>query len=81
MPVNGKRIILLGTLFPMLSAGVLAQSEEIETLDTTVVQSASEELKQAQGVSIITEEDFKRRPVTNDIAEIVRTMSGYQPYR
>ena len=76
MPVNGKRIILLGTLFPMLSAGVLAQSEEIETLDTTVVQSASEELKQAQGVSIITEEDFKRRPVTNDIAEIVRTMPG-----
>jgi len=47
MPVTGKRIILLGTLFPMLSAGVLAQSEEIETLDTTVVQSASEELKQA----------------------------------
>ncbi|MDW5285201.1 FepA family TonB-dependent siderophore receptor [Alteromonas macleodii] len=76
MPVNGKRIILLGTLFPMLSAGVLAQSEEIETLDTTVVQSASEELKQAQGVSFITEEDFKRRPVTNDIAEIVRTMPG-----
>ena len=29
MPVNGKRIILLGTLFPMLSAGVLAQSEEV----------------------------------------------------
>jgi len=76
MPVTGKRIILLGTLFPMLSAGVLAQSEEIETLDTTVVQSASEELKQAQGVPIITEEDFKRRPVTNDIAEIVRTMPG-----
>ncbi len=76
MPVNGKRIILLGTLFPMLSAGVLAQSDDIETLETTVVQAASEELKQAPGVSIITEEDFKRRPVTNDIAEIVKTMPG-----
>lgn len=76
MPDLGK-IILLTALFPGLSAGVLAQSDdEIETLDTTVVQAASEELKQAPGVSVITEEDFKRRPVSNDIAELVRTMPG-----
>ena len=76
MSVNGKRVIFLSALFPMLSTTVMAQNEAMETLDTTVVQSAAEELKQAQGVSIITEEDFKRRPVTNDIAEIIRTMPG-----
>lgn len=59
----------------LFSLSAIAQ-EEPETLDVTVVKAASEELKQAQGVSVITEEDFKRRPVTNDISEIVRTMPG-----
>ena len=76
MPKLGK-IVLLTSLFPGLSAAVFAQeNEELETLDTTVVQAASEELKQAQGVSVITAEDFKRRPVTNDISELVKTMPG-----
>ena len=59
----------------LFSVSAFAQ-EEAETLDVTVVKAASEELKQAQGVSVITEEDFKRRPVINDISEIVRTMPG-----
>ena len=75
MPDLGK-IILLTALFPGLSANVLAQTDDIETLDTTVVQAASEELKQAQGVSVITEEDFKRRPVSNDVSELIKTMPG-----
>lgn len=77
MSMNKKRL-LLTTLFPMLTVGGVAaqQSEEIETLETTVVQAASEELKQAPGVSVITTEDMKRRPITNDIAELVRTMPG-----
>ncbi|QJR80792.1 FepA family TonB-dependent siderophore receptor [Alteromonas pelagimontana] len=74
------KIIFIGALFPMLSPAVLAQvsdeSGELETLDVTVVQSAAEELKQAPGVSVITTEDIKRRPVTNDVAELIRTMPG-----
>ncbi|UTF59412.1 FepA family TonB-dependent siderophore receptor [Gilvimarinus sp. DA14] len=73
-----SKAALLGTLLPMCSTMALAQSEDenVEVLKTTVVQAASEELKQAQGVSIVTEEDMKHRPVANDIAEIVRTMPG-----
>lgn len=63
-------------LFSIASLSAFAANEEIETLDTTVVLSASEELKQAPGVSLITTEDIKRRPITNDIAELVKTMPG-----
>lgn len=75
---SAKRNILLTSLFPLLSLShANAQSaDEIETLETTVVQAASEELKQAPGVSVITTEDIERRPITNDIAELVRTMPG-----
>ncbi|MBU3023956.1 hypothetical protein [Aestuariibacter sp. A3R04] len=58
MPANSKRIALLSALFPIASMGSLAQNSEVETLETTVVQAASEELKQAQGVSNITKEAF-----------------------
>ncbi|MBU2978296.1 FepA family TonB-dependent siderophore receptor [Alteromonas sp. C1M14] len=78
MPDLGK-IVLLSALFPGLTANVVAQTQPdngLETLDITVVQAASQELKQAQGVSIITAEDFRRRPVSNDIAELVKTMPG-----
>lgn len=78
MPDLGK-IVMLSALFSGLATNVMAQTQsddELETLDMTVVQAASEELKQAQGVSVITAEDFRRRPVTNDIAELVKTMPG-----
>ncbi|MCP8900889.1 FepA family TonB-dependent siderophore receptor [Gilvimarinus xylanilyticus] len=74
-----SKLALMGALFPMCSTVALAQQsqdDEVQVLKTTVVQAASEELKQAQGVSIVTEEDMKHRPVANDIAEIVRTMPG-----
>lgn len=74
-----RTFTLLGSLLPMYSTLAFAQeaqSEEVDVLQTTVVQAASEELKQAQGVSIITEEDMKRRPISNDVAELVRTMPG-----
>lgn len=77
MPIS-KKHLLLTSLFPMLSVGgvVAQETSDIETLETTVVKAASEELKQAPGVSVITTEDMKRRPITNDIAELVRTMPG-----
>lgn len=45
-------------------------------MDTVVIGTAEEELKQAPGVSVITSEDIKKRPPVNDISEIVRKMPG-----
>ena len=74
------KFTLLGSLLPMYSTLAFAQEvqsdEDVDVLQTTVVQAASEELKQAQGVSVITEEDMKRRPISNDVSELVRTMPG-----
>ncbi|HWX47038.1 MAG TPA: TonB-dependent siderophore receptor [Roseomonas sp.] len=44
--------------------------------EVNVVATAEEELKQAPGVSIITQEDIQRQPPANDISEIVRQMPG-----
>jgi ferric enterobactin receptor len=41
-----------------------------------VLGTAEEELKQAPGVSTITAEDIEKRPPTNDLSEIIRTMPG-----
>lgn len=45
-------------------------------LDTIVVKAAREELEQAAGLSVISEEAIKKASVSNDIAEIVRKMPG-----
>ncbi|WP_418595574.1 FepA family TonB-dependent siderophore receptor [Ponticoccus sp. (in: a-proteobacteria)] len=42
----------------------------------TIVLTAEEQIKQALGVSTITEEDLKEQPVVNDVAEIIRKMPG-----
>ena len=44
--------------------------------ETTVRATAEQELKQALGVSVITEEDLKARPPANDLSELIRTMPG-----
>lgn len=41
-----------------------------------VLGTAEEELRQALGVSTITQEDLQSRPPANDISEIIRTMPG-----
>ena len=41
-----------------------------------VLGTAEETLKQAPGVSIITAEDLAKRPVNNDLSEVIRTMPG-----
>ncbi|PYE84482.1 FepA family TonB-dependent siderophore receptor [Pseudoroseicyclus aestuarii] len=46
------------------------------TLDPIIVQAASEELKQAPGVSTISEEDLEAYPPANDISEIIRRQPG-----
>ncbi|MEG2999797.1 MAG: FepA family TonB-dependent siderophore receptor [Comamonas sp.] len=44
--------------------------------ETTVRATAEEELKQALGVSVITQEELTERAPANDISELVRTMPG-----
>ena len=44
--------------------------------ETTVRATAEQELKQALGVSVITQEELSERPPANDLSELVRTMPG-----
>lgn len=65
----------------LLCPGALAQSTapdggddaiDLETVHVTAEQIA----RQALGSSVITAEDIERRPPTNDLSEIIRTMPG-----
>lgn len=67
----------------LLSTPVFAQnqtakpaSDEDIVLDVLVIKAASEELKQALGVSNISAEDIERRPSGRDVSEIIRQMPG-----
>ncbi len=78
-----RHSVFLATLLPLAAAITAVNAHAADDgyddpimLDTLKVEAASEKLKQAQGVSVVTEEDMKRRPVSNDISEIVRTMPG-----
>ncbi|WP_240643438.1 FepA family TonB-dependent siderophore receptor [Paracoccus siganidrum] len=57
--------------------GQLAAQDTGETLVLDdIVITAQEQVKQALGVSQITEEDLEKTPVVNDISEVVRKMPG-----
>lgn len=58
------------------AATEVAGDEPLELVDTHVVATAEQELKQAPGVSIISAEDIKKRPPVNDLSEIIRKMPG-----
>lgn len=67
----------------LLSTPVFAQnqtakpaSDEDIVLDVLVIKAASEELKQALGVSNITAEDIAVRAPANDLSEVIRRMPG-----
>lgn len=79
--------ILTTTAFAAESGGLTVQQIEAQEaaeqqampsveLDTIVVKAAREELEQAAGLSVISEEAIKKASVSNDIAEIVRKMPG-----
>ncbi|MBN0981065.1 TonB-dependent siderophore receptor [Pseudomonas hygromyciniae] len=51
-------------------------SQALELSETRILGTAAEELKQAPGVSIITSEDIKKRPPTNDLSDIIRREPG-----
>ncbi|ART79661.1 TonB-dependent siderophore receptor [Oceanisphaera avium] len=66
---------LLGSCVVAVSAHANEVNEQTYTLGEVVV-TAEEILKQAPGVSIITAEDLAKRPVSNDLSEVIRTMPG-----
>ncbi len=64
-----------------LAFAVTAQANEPDVSkydlgEVVVLGTAEETLKQAPGVSIITAEDLAKRPVNNDLSEVIRTMPG-----
>lgn len=59
----------------LLPATAVAAEDDADTLDTVHV-TAQQIAKQALGSSVITREDIERRPPTNDLSEILRTMPG-----
>ncbi|BFM02847.1 hypothetical protein Psyaliredsea_14940 [Psychrobacter alimentarius] len=56
----------------------IAEQQEMPSteLDTIVVLAARDELVQAPGLSIISEEAIEKASISNDISEIVRKMPG-----
>lgn len=71
--------LLLSTcsLLPLTAHAQSSTPQQPVVLETsTVLGTAEEEIKQAPGVSIITAEDIKKRPPSNDLSEIIRTMPG-----
>ncbi|EXB70972.1 tonB-dependent siderophore receptor family protein [Acinetobacter sp. 230853] len=71
----------------MLSVANAAETDKVQQQENesqpqdavkleTMVLTAEEQVKQSLGVSIITEEDLNKLPVTNDISEYVRRMPG-----
>jgi len=68
-------MVLMACATPLALAAT-AETGNIQTLEEITISSAQEELKQAPGVSVITAEDIAKRPPTNDLSEIIRTMPG-----
>ncbi|MFT3760859.1 FepA family TonB-dependent siderophore receptor [Thauera sp.] len=53
-----------------------AFAQDATLAEVQVLGTAEEQLRQAPGVSVITEEDIAERPPANDLSELIRTMPG-----
>lgn len=82
-----KSVLTVSILSAMLSVANAAETDKVQQQENesqpqdavkleTMVLTAEEQVKQSLGVSIITEEDLNKLPVTNDISEYVRRMPG-----
>ncbi len=82
-----KSVLTVSILSAMLSVANAAETDKAQQQENesqpqdavkleTMVLTAEEQVKQSLGVSIITEEDLDKLPVTNDISEYVRRMPG-----
>lgn len=67
---SGSALLLL-----TLTTAVPAFGQDAVSLDNIVI-TAEDQIKQALGVSTVTEEDLEKQPVVNDISEIVRKQPG-----
>ncbi|MGB6824207.1 MULTISPECIES: FepA family TonB-dependent siderophore receptor [unclassified Psychrobacter] len=87
--VTGKLLLSIAVTSILSSTAFAAESDEVAvqgatdqeavptaTLDTIVVRAARDELEQAAGLSVISEEAIEKASVSNDISEIVRKMPG-----
>ncbi|HEY4664852.1 MAG TPA: FepA family TonB-dependent siderophore receptor [Comamonas sp.] len=71
-----NRLFALSAVAFAAHSFVAVHAQETVMSETTVRSTAEEELKQALGVSVITQEELTERPPANDISELVRTMPG-----
>ena len=62
--------------FAMANESLTTGAEKDTTQLQTIVLTAEEQVKQSLGASIITDKDFEKLPVVNDISEYVRRMPG-----
>lgn len=70
------RLTALSIAFLGNAAHAQTASEPASTELETIYVTAERQLQQSLGVSRISREDIARRPVVNDISELVRTMPG-----
>lgn len=69
-------LLLSSCLLSVAVHAANADSDVVELNSETIVATAAEEAKQMPGVSIITAEDIQKRPPSNDLSQIIRTMPG-----
>ena len=75
-PVTRIHPLALAISMALVSLQSVAQTQPKEMSEVQVLGTAEEELKQAPGVSVITQEDLEKRPPANDLSELIRTMPG-----
>ena len=63
---------LLSTALFVNNANAAVATQQLDEIRVT----AESQVKQSLGVSIVSEKDLAKRPVTNDISEVLRTMPG-----
>lgn len=68
--------LLSGLVFAVVAQANEPNAEQYDLGATVVLGTAEDTLKQAPGVSIITADDLSKRPVNNDLSEVIRTMPG-----
>ena len=63
---------LLSTALFVNNANAAVATQQLDEIRVT----AESQVKQSLGVSIVSEKDLAKRPVTNDISDVLRTMPG-----
>ena len=63
---------LLSTVLFVNNANAAVATQQLDEIRVT----AESQVKQSLGVSIVSEKDLAKRPVTNDISDVLRTMPG-----